>query len=153
MTNSTNPSNLELYSVYVNTITATEQRRQQSSTVYLTMISAGIAVLGTTSKIDPTYIVVPVATISLIWFMSIVNFRDLATSKFTVIKELEKGWPIEPFAMEWKHYKKTSKVRVGFSYLEMAVPAGFFAASAGYLGYRVLSLICKVQESVLPASG
>lgn len=139
---------LELYKTYVVTITANEQRRQQLSAFYLSLVAAGVAALGAIKNLDPLYIVGPAFVISLIWYMSIKYFRALAKAKFKVVAEMENRFPVQPFALEWKFYKDDNKtedakertVRPGLSHLDMAVPFVLLLASGGYLAIRFISI-------------
>ena len=83
-----NPSkqNFALYEVFVSTITAAENRRQQASATYIFLISAGCTFIGTTNNINPSYIIVPIIIISLFGGerLSILGF--LTQAKFKVIK-------------------------------------------------------------------
>lgn len=46
------PSKIELYSIFVETITAAEQRRQQVSSIYYSILIAVFAFLGSDIKVD-----------------------------------------------------------------------------------------------------
>ena len=110
------PSNIELYSVYVTTIISNENRRQKTSIIYLSLISAGLAFARSVELIS--YVIIPV---SFIWLITIIYFRQLAQAKFKVIRELEKEWEIKPFDLEWKYFKdKNFLMRLTF--LEMCIP-------------------------------
>ena len=62
---------LALYAVYVDTVTANESRRQQLSIFYLSIISAGVALLSTTKGINPLFIVAPIFVVSAVWYLKI----------------------------------------------------------------------------------
>ncbi len=139
------PSRFEIYSVYVQTITANEQRRQQASVIYLTLIAAGVALLGSSVEVEPAYVFGPTTVISLIWFLTINYFRALAKAKFAVINELEAGWEIEPFAKEWEALNSGSKplrMKYGLTHLEMFVPFAIFAFGLGYFTKLVVDYLC-----------
>lgn len=141
----TAPTNFEIYSVYVGTITAAEQRRQQSSVLYLSMISAGVVFWGGVPTFDPIFVIGPITVISLIWFLTIAYFRALAEAKFAVIQHLEKEWPIQPFALEWNHFKKPKKasfLTVALTKLEMLLPAVIFSAAFVYCIVRIYLRFC-----------
>lgn len=138
------PSKYELYCAYVTTITAAEQRRQQASAVYLSLISAGIALLGVVKTLDPLYIIFPICIVSSIWLMTLVYFRRLSKSKFFVISILEEGWDYKPFSIEWENFKKQKRnplLRIGLAHLEMAVPISIIILSILYtLHYLYISI-------------
>ena len=138
--------NLELYKAFVTTITATEQRRQRASGIYLSLLSAGAAVLGIAKNLDPIFIVIPALTVSFIWLASILYFRGLAEAKFKVISRLEENWTVKPFELEWEFFKelraKRPLLKVSLTYLEMLPPALIFLASVIYVLIRLSLFIC-----------
>ena len=138
--------NLELYKTFVDTITATEQRRQQASGIYLSLLSAGAATLGIAKDLDPIFIVIPALTVSLIWLASIFYFRGLAEAKFKVINQLEAGWSLKPFDLEWEAFKKIREkkpiLKVSLTHLEMVPPALIFLVSCVYLSIRFIQFFC-----------
>ena len=99
---------LELYKTYVDTITANEQRRQQLAAFYLSLVAAGIALLGTIKGIDPLAVLGPMFVIAAVWYATIRYFRRLAQAKFKVIAELESHFTIRPFQLEHRYYKSKS---------------------------------------------
>ena len=139
-------NNHELYKTFVETITAAEQRRQQASAVYLSLISAGAAALGIANDLDQIYVVIPAMVVSIIWFSSIQYFRGLAEAKFKVIEKLEATWVIKPFKQEWEEFEKLKKknpmLRVKLTQLETIPPIIIIISSTLYITYRLLSLIC-----------
>jgi len=139
--------NLELYKTFVDTITATEQRRQQASGIYLSLLSAGAATLGIAKDLDPIYIVIPALTISLIWLTSLFYFRGLAEAKFKVINKLEADWPVKPFEFEWQAFKairqKKPLLKISLTYLEMVPPALIFLGGLIYLIVRLYQNFCS----------
>ena len=139
------PTKFELYSVFVETITANEQRRQQTSAIYLTLMSAGITILGTVEGLEPIYVIFPITIIGLIWLLSILYFRNLAQAKFSVIAQLEADWETKPFELEWAAFKvkrRSPLLRTGLTYLEMIIPSGISAAGICYLVYSGISALC-----------
>lgn len=131
-----------LYTTYVATITANEQRRAQMSSIYLSAFAAVGAAFGAL-KLDFVYAAAPILVVALIWFASIRYFRRLASAKFKVVAELEALLPYQPFAKEWAFYKgsadpdKEQKKYLGLAHLDMMVPAILALASAGYLIFRL----------------
>lgn len=150
---------LSLYSIYVQTITANEQRRLQISIFYLSLIGAGAALLGST-KVDPLFVIVPSFFVSLIWFLSIKYFRKLASAKFEVISQMESHFSIKPFKIERSIYKETNGARkkvkggkkrgLGLSHLDMLAPLAFLTISGLYLLSKIiLRIIVFVSEKLL----
>ncbi|TXL12628.1 hypothetical protein BMR04_15250 [Methylococcaceae bacterium HT3] len=67
---------VEIYGVYVQTITANEQRRQALSAFYLSVVAAGIALLASEKEIEYLAIAVPISIVSLVWLSTIQYFRN-----------------------------------------------------------------------------
>lgn len=116
---------LEIYRIFVTTVTAAENRRQQTSTVYLGMIVALTTVTSAFQDIR-FYSVVGVILISIFWLLSISYFRRLAKAKFHVIKILEAKLPFAAFdtenAFRTEGTKGKQRRRTELTHLEMAIP-------------------------------
>ncbi len=137
---------LELYRVMVDTVTANEQRRQQISSVFITLMAAGFGAAGAIKSFDLIYATIPAAFVSIIWWSQVRYLKMLASAKFHVIDELEKKLSYQPFKEEWRYLKRTNecdqswlqkKFRVTLSGLEMSVPLLIFFASVAHVGYQV----------------
>lgn len=124
---------LELYRVVVDGITANEARRQQMMTVYVSLMVAGFAAMGSIETLDPLFVVIPALPLSVVWYASLRYFRALATAKFKVIAHLEKGFSVKPFEMEWK---SMCHPKVGLSVLEMTLPVVIMLACVVFLILR-----------------
>ena len=86
---------LEVYKVFVSTITANENRRQQASVVYLGMVAAIVTAVGVVHNNMPLiYPASLIFLISVIWLLTIRYFRRLAKAKFAVVSEIEKIFPL-----------------------------------------------------------
>lgn len=135
---------LTLYTVYVETITANEQRRAQLAAIYLSLFAAGGAAFGAL-KLDLFYAAVPALLVSIVWLASIRYFRRLASAKFKVIAELEDLFGYKPFGREWHFYKGSAdpdekeKKYLGLAHLDMMVPFLFVLVSGAYVIYRVIA--------------
>lgn len=110
---------LEVYRIFVATITAAENRRHQASTVYLGMIVALATVIGAFQEIR-LWSILGVMPISVVWLFNVYSFRQLAKAKFHVIKILEAKLPFAAFDAEEEERKK--RQRIDLTHLEMAVP-------------------------------
>ena len=133
---------VELYGIYVQTITANEQRRQALAAFYLSLVAAGIAMLASDKDIQYLTIAIPISIVSLVWFATISYFRNLAQAKFKVIGDLEAKFEIKPFTDEWRYYKDArGKWRIGLTHLELIVPATLFITSISYIGYTILAQV------------
>ena len=131
---------LEIYKVYISTITANENRRQQASVVYLGMVAAIVTAVGVVSnKMPLIYPASLIFLISMIWFLTIRYFRKLAKAKFLVVSEIEKDLPIAPFEMEWEILSAGKDNRISLTHLEMFLPLFIALGCATYIIFRVVS--------------
>lgn len=130
-----------IYQTYVETITANEHRRQNASTIYLSLVSALVAFSGSKYSIDPLYIVGPIALVAFIWMLTIRYFRHLAQAKFSIISEIENDWAVKPFSREWEVYKANKTWRVGLTQIEFLVPTLILIGASCYLVYRFILVI------------
>lgn len=133
---------LELYRVMVDTVTANEQRRQQISSVFITLVAAGFGAVGAIEDFQLVYATVPAVFLSIIWWAQVRYLKNLASAKFHVICQIEDQFVYQPFKEEWKHLKRDaassrSWLRLGLSQIEMLVPIGVFFASFAHVGYTV----------------
>lgn len=139
-----NSETLELYQVMVATVTANEQRRQQISSVFITLLAAGFGAAGAIENFDMVYATVAALLVSFIWFMQIRFLKQLATAKFHVIGHLEQKLSFQPFAEEWKFLKRDDQslngLRFSLSDTEMIVPACVFATSACHIAWVIWRL-------------
>ena len=132
---------LEIYSIFVQTITAAEHRRQQTSSVYLAMIVAVVTAAGAIRDIPLWLTAVVSFTIALVWLLSICYFRRLAKAKFHVIRQLEACFPMAAFKEEETEYKKGGRKQLGLTFLEMIVPVAILLASGTYLVTVIILVI------------
>jgi hypothetical protein len=133
---------IELYKTMIGTIIAHEQRRQQVTSVNISLLIAGMAALGGIEGIDPAYIALPAIPLAAIWLFSVQYYRRLAEAKWGVVQELEQHFETQPFTEEWTRVRAANPlVLVGLTRLEMSVPTIILAVSAIYLANRVLALL------------
>ncbi len=134
--------NVQIYGIYVQTITANEQRRQTLAALYLSLIAAGIALLASDKVTQYIAIAIPVSIVSIVWFSTIRYFRNLAKAKFKVIAELESDFDIKPFEREWEYYKlERGGFKIGLTHLELIIPIVIFSISSAYIIYYLFGPI------------
>ena len=133
---------LEIYKIYVETVTSNEMRRQTSSTIYLGMLSA-VATITPVKVWEHAHVPATVAlVISLTWLATVMYFRRLAKAKFSVIAEFENELSLPPFEREWQYLKHQKKIFfVDLTYLEMIIPTITSIFCIGYIIYSILSYI------------
>ncbi len=141
---------LEHSKVMVGTVTHNEQRRQQISSIFMSLVAAGIAAMGAVPDLDPIYITAPGVLVCLVCWSQIRFLKRLATAKFAVIARLEEGFSFRPFAEEWKYLKRDDASRsngdrrwyhLGLSDIEMIVPAAVGIGSAGHILLRAIQCV------------
>ena len=131
---------LEVYKVFISTITANENRRQQASVVYLGMIAAIVTAVGVVCNNMPLiYPTSLIFLISTIWFLTIRYFRRLAKAKFAVVSEIEKDLPVAAFEMEWKILSEEKNKLIDLTHLEMFLPLFIALGCAGYIVFCIFS--------------
>jgi hypothetical protein len=112
-------------------------RRQLANSFYVTINSAVIVALW--GKESPAfgsgYVALAGMIITVLWFLTILNFRSLADSKFTVICTLEKYLPSAPFRAEPRAPRSFP-----FTWTERCIPVVFFFMYAGMLPFANWSL-------------
>ena len=128
------------YGIYVEAITANENRRQNFSAIYLTLVATGIALLGADFPVHVAYISGPMVIISILWYSKIVYFRALAKAKFAVLSEMEVELELRPFEAEWKRLQDTRNpiIKLGLARLEMSIPV---LVGAGSIALTAITLI------------
>ena len=153
------PTSLELYQVYVTTITATEARRQQANTAYLSFTGVSVAIFSA-GHLSTFWFAVLLFLISLIWEATVRYFRRLSQAKFHVIGKLEKEWLLKPFGAEWEHFKThqssgTDQIGIGvryiplsLTYVELAVPVAMNRLCIAYLLWLLLGFF-RLDEMML----
>jgi len=132
---------LEIYKVFVTTITANENRRQRASTIYLAMLAAIATVASSIRDMDLIYPVMVILLISIIWLCNIIYFLKLAQAKFLVVAEIEKNLPIAAFGMEWQTFKDNKRWwQISLTKLEMTVPVLAIVLCISYVAFYFFSL-------------
>ncbi len=87
------------------------------------------------------FLSLPITFVSLIWFLTIRQFRELAKAKFQVIAELEKSFEIKPFELEWNYYKIRNLRKFGLSQIEMLLPFTIFLCGFAHIVCTLIVVI------------
>lgn len=132
-----------LYAVFVQTITATESRRQQLSLGFAAMGAALATAATAFAEVEPILVSVIVLIIAYVWWRSLHHYKRLARSKFHVVALFEAHFATQPFSEEWRHFKGDAEShgpdepkRLRLSDIEMLVPRLMIAGSVLYLGWE-----------------
>ena len=129
---------IDIYRIFVQTITAAESRRQQVSAMYMSVIAVIGTAAATFKNSTPMLLAAIIIIFSTAWLVSICYFRRLAKAKFHVIKKIESDLVIASFKIERDHYERSGK-RIELTQIEMAFP---IIAIVGGMTYCLWSLFC-----------
>lgn len=101
------PELIEQYMTYVNTTLNVSNRRMRNNRFYVLLLSGTLAVISVLAETD---IIQEVGlllagslgfTLCVLWYASIISYKQLNGGKYDVIKEMEDELPAEPFDREW----------------------------------------------------
>jgi hypothetical protein len=113
------------YAAYVESALDNERKRQQANISYLSVISAIIVFSSNLDAIKPEYPLALTLIICVIWFSTILRFRQISQSKYRVIANMEAMKETRPFTEEWDGLSGNTFLKE-LSMLEMAVPIAIF---------------------------
>lgn len=121
---------LEQYKLYVEMADRVSQRRMDTNKFFISVQTLMIAFITLFNK--DSYMVLIIAALigfllSCAWFFLLKNYRQLNSSKFKVIHELESQLPCAPYNKEWDHLGKGREKGIYWplSHLEIALPVVF----------------------------
>ena len=139
---------LEQYKLYVQSAENVSARRVASMHYLLALNTALVALYGlqaATLGRNLWAILIPFMGIgsSLIWCCIIESYRNLNTSKFKIILELEKYLPVALFDCEWKIVKQGR----GNSYrpvtrIELCIPIAFLILHLSIAAFLIIAFVC-----------
>lgn len=117
---------LDLYKLAVEMADRVSARRSTANTFYLSLQTAGLAILGfvTSLPTEPRRgvliaICLVGAATGVTWFLQLRSYRDLNRAKFDVINGLEKRLPVAVFSAEWESLKQDPVSRWRPRYAEL----------------------------------
>ncbi len=131
---------IEIYKIYLQMADKISDRRQSANSYFLTINTVIVGLISYMSfgaiikNFHPFYGLISIAgmLICYSWYRLIRSYKDLNSSKFKVVHEIEKQLPISPFDDEWEMLgrgKDKSKY-LPFTKIEMRVPWIFFTLHA-----------------------
>lgn len=129
---------IEIYGIFVRTITAAENRRQQASTIYLGIIVAVFTVAGAVDELPRALPAIATLATSIIWLATVKYFRRLAQAKFAAIKSIESDLPVAPFKLEWQEFDRRRKYKFGLTQIEMIAPLAIGIVALLYVIWPLL---------------
>lgn len=99
---------IDQYTTYVNTTLNVSNRRMRNNRFYVLLLSGTLAVL---SVLTDTQIIEAFGlllagllgvALCVLWYLSIVSYKQLNSGKYEVITTMEDDLPAEPFDDEWE---------------------------------------------------
>jgi hypothetical protein len=146
---------LEQYKLYVEMADRNSSRRNQMNNFYISILSSLLAFTALVTNKDivqfkgsnfQTVAFLSVAVLGLllcsIWHINIESYRQLSSSKFKVIHDLEKQMPFSCYDKEWSLLKKDKQYKSYLSQtsLEKKLPAILSIPYLGLLFYFLIRL-------------
>lgn len=126
---------LDQYKLYVEMADRVSGRRLTANTYFLSVNTALLGYVAYIAKENTSYLwLLGLAGVALcwLWFRIIRSYRDLNTSKFAVVHEIEKLLPLSPYAAEWElaGKGKNSGKYHPLTHIETGVPIIFLVLHA-----------------------
>jgi hypothetical protein len=138
---------LEQYKVCLTLAEAVSSRRMQTGSFFLSVLSALLVFVSLTgekgaliqvSALVQASVCVQGLLVALVWWVTLESYRQLNSSKFKVILEMEKHLPCQPFVREWNDLMKSRYRRL--SRIERFVPIILGLPFAILLGRQIVLL-------------
>jgi hypothetical protein len=146
---------LEQYKLYIEMMDRNTTRRNQTNSFYTSLLSGLLAIIAIATNKDVAqfqnikfqaiaFLAVSILGILLcvIWYINIQSYKQLNSSKFKVISELEKQLPIACYNKEWEFLKNDNRYK-GYltqTSVERIVPFILAIPYTGLLLYALLIL-------------
>lgn len=137
---------LEQYKLYVEMTDRISQRRMNANTFFIsvnTLLLTIVTILKSTLFLEWIFVGIWGGLLCLTWYLTLCNYRQLNSCKFTVILEIEKLLPISSFAYEWEFLRVKNEVKKYWplSYIEKIVPILFCILYITLMIYNLLMQI------------
>jgi hypothetical protein len=146
---------LEQYKLYVEMADRNSSRRNQINNFYISLLSSLLAFIALVTNKDivqfrgsdsqaVAFLAVAILGVLLcsIWYVNIQSYKQLSSSKFKVIHELEKQMPFPCYDKEWNFLKKDKQYK-GYltqTNVERSLPAILSIPYLGLLFYSLMQL-------------
>lgn len=140
---------IDQYTTYVDTTLNVSNRRMRNNRFYVLLLSGTLAVL---SVLADTQILEEVGlllagllgfALCVLWYLSIVSYKQLNRGKYEVISSMEEHLPAEPFNDEWEVLDKGQNWRtfVTHTRVERKIPGVLAIPYLLISAYAVLQLL------------
>lgn len=155
MTDSTDTSDadrtelIDQYTTYVNTTLNVSNRRMRNNRFYVLLLSGTLAVL---SVLADTQIIEEVGlllagllgfALCILWYLSIISYKQLNSGKYKVITTMEEDLPAEPFDDEWEVLDEGQNLRTYITHtrVERKIPGVLAIPYLFISSYAVIQLL------------
>lgn len=135
-----------LYKLLIEQANVIAEARRDTNRFFLTFhtaTAAALAVAISRAIVVPTPLLIALAltliVVSMLWWALLRYYGRLAGAKFEIIIEVEKGFDIQPFALEESKVWKGKKPDFGATAIEGFVPLVFVAGYIGFIIFASLS--------------
>ena len=132
-----------IHATYINSLLVAEQRRSQVSTIYTSLLTAGIGGIGFKPDVDLLFPAIASLILCTLWVAKVRYFQALATVKWQTALRLEQRLIASPFSDEYQLIKQARKEkrysRRRFADMERILPYLIGVLSALYIGHRLLA--------------
>lgn len=135
------------YQTYVNTTLNVSNRRMRNNRFYVLLLSGTLAVL---SVLADTQIIEEVGlliagvlglALCILWYLSIVSYKQLNSGKYEVLTSMEKDLPAEPFDDEWEILDEGQNWRTYITHTRVERKIPFVLA----VPYFIISVYATIQ--------
>lgn len=121
----------------------TSQRRDTMNNIFITLNLALVATVSITWNIKSIFVLIAGILLCVLWLFSIRNYKLLNTEKFSVINNLEKELPTQPFNDEWEKLQKNKKY-MDSTKLEKVLPI-MFIVLYGLAIIAIIIIKCRMS--------
>jgi len=147
---------MEQYKLYVEMADRVSERRSTANTFFLTANTLLVSIFGaivgkdaalSSDSINIWFLLFALSGLafSLAWFFIVKSYRQLNSSKFKIIEEMEKNLPLAPYRAEWIALGKgeNPKLYRSLTDIEKFAPFTFSAIYIILLSINIYKLIPK----------
>lgn len=141
---------LEIYKLYVETADKISERRQSANSFFLSINTAIIGLISYLQAGSDTkpflgfclLISISGMAICYMWYRLILSYKQINSSKFKVVHQIEEHLPLSPYDAEWEMLGRGEdpKRYLPFTHIEILVPWVFFGLHTVVLLKAILDL-------------
>lgn len=130
------------YELYVSMADKISERRATANNFFIILTTALLAFVFNSNTNNALLFIsscVLGIIISIIWFVLILNYKNLNSAKFKIINEIENVLPVNIYSYEWEILKKGKSKKTYFplSHIEKLVPLVFIIFYTAICVYQI----------------